>query len=798
MKERLLAILCITATLITGALYAADAPREQFKFLRLGEVQPRGWLLEQIRMDATNGYGPVLGQLTDRLEPAIFDSAKKTDLVKPKIGAPWWNGETTGNWLDGLIRIAYLSGDAAAKKQVDELVTQILAMQDTDGYLGIYPKAYRFKSPISGDNGEFWTQACLFRGLLAYYEFTGRADVLAAVERAAKLMMSQYGPDKPYWPEKIGRGGPGHNPMFVDICEWLYRLTGGQSYVTFAKFIYDGYCEPAEVKEYDVQLRYLSDPNKPFHGHGAHVMEHLRIPLFLAYTTGDAKYKAAAENIFPKSVKHLVAGGSCISDEDILERPGSPYIGCEYCTSLEFLSTLQSDVEKTGQGKMADAIEVMAFNSAQGARQRDGKAIQYCTVDNQYEATAKTRGGRMKLSPTHEDVAVCCPVTAMKFFPYFVNELWMKTSDGGGLVAVGYAPNELQTKIRDVKIKITSDTGYPFEDEVRMTITPEKPVACSIRLRIPGWAGSMSVNAPGAKTADDGDWRVLTKEWKAGDRITVTFKPDIELKKMANGEVYWKRGPLVYALPIAADIKQIKSYPVAGFGDYDYMPKAGAFWDYAVEENSAPFQFIKTAVQGNPWITAPFRLTGNLINRKTGQSEPVELQPMGVNMLRRVAFPEAKGVRALEAQAQLLKSELNLARTATVKASSTAGGYTAQAVADGVAQGHPENPTAEWAGNHETTGAKVRLTWDKPVTIEDVWLFDRPNMVEQVQAVWINFSDGTSAMVGELPNDGTTPFKLNFPEKIITWMEVIVTKTTPKTVNTGFSEIAVFKQAPEE
>ncbi|TSA30200.1 MAG: hypothetical protein D4R65_13570 [Verrucomicrobiaceae bacterium] len=789
---RTASIVLLTVSCI--AIHATEPPAVRpcgkFQFLRIGEVQPRGWLLDQIRTDVTDGYGPLLDKLTERIEPGIFDSRNKTKLVKPKIGGDWWNGETTANWLDGFIRAAYLSGDPVAKRRADDLVTQILAMQDTDGYLGIYPKAMRFASPIVGENAELWTQACLYRGLLAYYELTGRKDVLAAVERSAKLTISHYGPDRPYWPASIqGCGGPSHNPMFVDVCEWLHRLTGDESYVAFSKFLYDGYCAAPNVSEDDMQLRNLSNPDKPFHGHGAHVMEHMRIPLFLACTTGDAKYRAAAANIFPKAERHLVAGGSCVSDEGILERPGSPYIGCEYCTSLEFLHTLQSGVEKTGSGKLADAIEVLAFNSAEGARQRDGKAIQYCTVDNQFEATAKGVGGRMKLSPTHEDVAVCCPVTALKFFPYFTNELWMKTATGDGLVAVDYAPNELQTMISGVNVKVVTDTGYPFEDEVRMTVTPKEPVTFGIRLRIPGWPGSMSVEAPGATASDEGNWRMLTKEWKAGDRITISFKPDIERRTMANGEVYWKRGPLVYALPIPADIKQTRTYPVAGFADYDYTPKPGAFWDYGVDDESGNFQFARTAAQGNPWINSPVRLTGNLINRKTDKSEPVKLMPMGVNLLRRVAFPEMKSVRALEAQSGLLQGKLNLARSAKVETSLSARGYAPQAIVDGVAQGYPDNPAAEWAGDHATAGAKVKLTWDKPVTVETVWLFDRLNPSDHVQAVWINFSDGTSAMVGELPNDGTTPFKLNFPEKIITWMEVIINKVGPNTENAGLEAV---------
>ena len=797
MRLRIRAVI-LTAVAIgcIGQLGAVGAPRQEFQFLRIGEVQPRGWLLEQIRMDATNGYGRVLDQLTERIELPVFDSAKKTGLVKPKLGEVWWNGETTGNWLDGLIRTAYLSGDATAKRQVDGLVARILAMQEPDGYLGTYPKALRYESPVTAKNGELWSQTCLFRGLLAYHELTGRRDVLDAVGRAAKLMISKYSPARPYWKEGSvgGGGGPGHDIMFVDICEWLYRLTGDKSYIAFAQFLYDGYSELVDLREYDIQLRRLADMSQLFAGHGAHTMEHLRVPLFVRYATGDEKYRVAAENCFPKTARHLSAGGACISDEGVGQRPGSPYIGCEYCTMLELLHSLQSGVEKSGRAALADWIEVLAFNSAEGARQRDGRAIQYCTVDNQFSATAKDVHRRAKLSPTHEDVAVCCPVTALKFFPYFVNELWMKTAAGDGLVAVSYAPNELTTKINSVNVRIQTETSYPFEDEVRMIVTPEKPLACSIRLRIPGWAGSMKIAAPGASVTETAGWRVLTKEWQAGDRITLSFQPQLERKTMANGENYWQRGPLVYALPLAAECKQIKRYPVAGFGDFELTPPSGAHWNYAMEEQGGAFRFTRTAAQGNPWSNSPVRLKGNLVNIKSGQSEPVELVPMGASLLRRVAFPDMKAICTVAAQAGLLKGEQNLARQSKVTASSSAKGYTPQAVADGVVEGFPENLAAEWASNRETVGAKVKLTWDKPVTVGSVWLFDRPNPADHVIAAKITFSDGSSETVGELPNDGATPFKLNFPAKNITWMEVIVTKVGANAKNSGFAEIAVFSK----
>ena len=49
MKKTESLIFCLAAMLIAGQLMAAEAPPAKFKFLRAGEVQPRGWLLDQIR-----------------------------------------------------------------------------------------------------------------------------------------------------------------------------------------------------------------------------------------------------------------------------------------------------------------------------------------------------------------------------------------------------------------------------------------------------------------------------------------------------------------------------------------------------------------------------------------------------------------------------------------------------------------------------------------------------------------------------------------------------------------------------
>ena len=764
----------------------------QFKFLPVGEVKPQGWLLNQLQADLQNGFTPILDLLTpETCNLSTFDTASKTDFEIPKIGGVWWNAETTGNWLDGFIRMAYLTNNAKQIKRVDDIVLQIVNMQEADGYLGSYPKSLRYQSPIGiPNNGELWAQACLFRGLLAYYELTGNKSVFNSVKRAIDLTMSMYGKNRPYWPKEIPRGGPPHSLMFVDVCEYMHRISGEKRYVDFAQFLYDSYNDATSVIEADILIKNLIQTNKLFNGHAAHTMEHLRVPLFVYYNTKDDKYKNAVENLFIKTKVHTGVAGACVGDEDIRQQIQSSYISGEHCTMFELLNSLQSGVEKNGNSELADWIELLAFNSAEGARLRDStqatRGIQYQGFENQYKATHTQLGGRCKYSPTHADVAVCCAPTAGKIFSYLINNIWMKEADGNGLVATIYAPNILKTKIKNTSVLIKTDTNYPFEDEVRMSVQTDKPIVFSIRLRTPAWKGSFAVNVKDAKIRQVNGWQIITKKWKSGDKITISFQPEIVQNKAQNGEIYWKRGPLVYALPIVSTRTSIKQYKIPEFADWDIIPVDSAIWNYGVNKSSGNFEYLQTnsTQQILPWIISPVSLKGCLFNSNTGKQDTVKLVPMGTSLLRRTTFSDLQSVSKL-------KSIDNLATSAKVEVSSTS--TKPEALIDSVAQGYPQNQQSEWVSKKEKAGAHVKLKWDKPIIIEEVWLYDRPNAADQVINAWINFSDGTSELVTQLPNDGSAPFKLNFPEKIITWMEIIVTKVSPTTNSIGFSEIAVFK-----
>ncbi|MGI4792417.1 MAG: TIM-barrel domain-containing protein [Janthinobacterium lividum] len=134
----------------------------------------------------------------------------------------------------------------------------------------------------------------------------------------------------------------------------------------------------------------------------------------------------------------------------------------------------------------------------------------------------------------------------------------------------------------------------------------------------------------------------------------------------------------------------------------------------------------------------------------------------------------------------------NITQTAKVTANGSQDGYSPEGAVDGILGGYPAENSQEWSAG-KIVGATLTLTWDTPQKIDHIALYDRPNLIDQITAGEVSFSDGSTISVGQLPNDGKTPLDLHFPAKTITSLTFKVTAVTPAAQNAGLSEIAVYK-----
>ena len=126
----------------------------------------------------------------------------------------------------------------------------------------------------------------------------------------------------------------------------------------------------------------------------------------------------------------------------------------------------------------------------------------------------------------------------------------------------------------------------------------------------------------------------------------------------------------------------------------------------------------------------------------------------------------------------------NLAPLATVTVSSedSARGQTGEGVADG----RPD--TNEWSTAGEGAGAWITLAWDRPATVTEIDLYDRPSPVDNILSGTLTFDDGSVVVVRSLPAGGG-PEKVVFSPKIIHSVTFRVDQAQGR--NAGLDEIMV-------
>ena len=154
----------------------------------------------------------------------------------------------------------------------------------------------------------------------------------------------------------------------------------------------------------------------------------------------------------------------------------------------------------------------------------------------------------------------------------------------------------------------------------------------------------------------------------------------------------------------------------------------------------------------------------------------------------------AAGEPAPKQEVNPLLTAKNVARKAKVEVSSCYSGYHAEGAIDGIVGGFPGDISKEWASNGENVGAWIKLRWEKPQQVGRVWLFDRPNTLDQVTAGVLEFSDGSTIKLEKaLPDTATKGLEISFKPKNVFWIKLTITAVKEGSPNIGLAEFGVFQ-----
>jgi hypothetical protein len=266
---------------------------------------------------------------------------------------------------------------------------------------------------------------------------------------------------------------------------------------------------------------------------------------------------------------------------------------------------------------------------------------------------------------------------------YFAEHSWTATPDDG-LAAQLYGENEVRARVGDgVDVRLVSNTRYPFEEQVRLTVHAPRAVAFPLYLRVPRWCRAAALHINGERVsaaARPGEYLRVARRWRDGDRLTLDLPMELAVREWRKNKnsVSVDYGPLTFSLAIAERYERRSSTETAQHdarwqegADASQWPafeiQPASPWNYALALDDADPRRSFTVVR-KPWPAddnpfagghAPIELRAAarplpewgldehglcavLPQSPVSSAQPVErvtLVPMGSARLRVSAFP---------------------------------------------------------------------------------------------------------------------------------------------------------------
>ena len=603
----------------------------------IADITPTGWFAELLdrQLDGLSGHPEAMDYPYN--SPLWAGELKRDSESR---GADWWRYEQTAYYLDGIARLACITGDETLGSVWQNNLEYVLA----------HPQAEPAGRLGAAGRSMAWPFAVFFRALKASYEATGDPRIPEALE---KHYLS-YSPD-----ELSDR----RHVVNVEGMLWTWSLTGNDELLTRARAAWDA--ANAEL----TQANCLDD--KDFHMHGVTMNELLKVPMLLYAYTGEEEYLRAALNADRKmEAANMLVDGCVSSTEHLAGR--DPLASHETCDIVDYSWTMGYFLETTGDAGWADRIERCAFNAGLGSITKDFRAMQYFSCPNQFLATGTSdhnafKYGKtwMQYRPIHE--TECCIGNIHRLFPNYVSRMWMTDADGAP-VATLYGPCELLLDLGDgLSVKIEEITNYPFGEDIDFRFTfyrngrrSRASHEMAFSYRLPAWC------SPDGKAG----FRTERRAWKSGEvfSIHLPMKPVFEDNPVQGRSVVM--GPLVYSYSIPSKWEEdTATYEnLAGkqcrnpeFRSWTITPSAE--WNYALkdcspdeieivrrdtdgfpfDEGESPLVLRVKACTAEGWELKDGQLTPALPETVTrGEDAVLELSPLGSIVLRLSIFPVAE------------------------------------------------------------------------------------------------------------------------------------------------------------
>ena len=454
------------------------------------------------------------------------------------------------------------------EQTADEWIDKIAAAQLADGYLNTY---YTL-----GDLSKRWTDMSmhedyclghLIEAAVAYFNATGKRKLLDVSIKFADHFNSLFGPGKRHWVT-------GHQELELALVK-LYNVTNDKKYLTLAHWLLEerghGYGKGYTWSEWK-DTGYAQDLvpvrlTKKITGHAVRAMYLYTGAADVASHTNDLGYINAMKSVWEDVVyrnMYITGGiGSSGSNEGFTVPYDLPNENayCETCASVGMVFWNQRMNLLTGESKYIDVLEKSLYNGALDGLSQSGDRFFY---GNPLASNGKN--SRREWFGT-----ACCPSNIARLIESLGDYIYATSNDG--ILVNLFVGSNTNVFLQKTNVTIKQQTNYPWDGNIKLSVSPEKNSKFKVYVRIPGWAQDqpspgdtykylhkdaaqfiLTVNNKPATYQLQNGYAVINRDWKKGDVVQLNLP--MEVKKVISidsikdnrNRVALQRGPIIYCV----------------------------------------------------------------------------------------------------------------------------------------------------------------------------------------------------------------------------------------------------------
>ncbi|MEQ1726367.1 MAG: beta-L-arabinofuranosidase domain-containing protein [Sphingopyxis sp.] len=464
------------------------------------------------------------------------DTAPLLAGFQHKPGTHPWIGEHVGKWMHAATLAWANSGNPALRTKLDSVVSDLIATQESDGYLGTYLPEDRF-AMHEGADWDVWSHKYGLLGLLTYHRYTGHEGALAASRKIGDLLIATF-------PAQRSINAAGHHKgmaatSVLEPIVLLYRMTADARYLAFARYVVGAWDEEGGAHIVRTLLG-SGKVREVGNGKAYEMLSNIVGMCELARVTGDQTLidasKAAWSDIV--ATQRFITGTTSrweyFQRDHDLRGDVMAHVG-ETCVTTTWIQLNLSLLQLTGEARFGDELERSWYNHLSAAQHPDGHDWCYFTALE----------GRK-----HYDQGItCCHSSGprgMALAP-MAAYLVTRSADDDTLLVNSFETSTATLNLGEQSVRIEQISNFPHQGRGTLRLHMARPARFALKVRVPEWAMPMEI--AGAVMRDG--WALLpTRRWRDGDAVTLRFQLGtrmIEGEHDLEGRAACAYGPFILA-----------------------------------------------------------------------------------------------------------------------------------------------------------------------------------------------------------------------------------------------------------